>query len=158
MKYFARINKENVGPLSLKELVEAGVRPSTYVWCKGMTDWQRAEDDPEICRAMRRYLAGLDPETGQETALARPDETPRQVAETQQENPYVGLRGLPEPENNINYSFKPAGVSVIMAIVATICCFPITGVVAIFYAMRCQADWRMSEQPGISAEDKKNIR
>ena len=66
MKFFARIDDTQVGPLGLGQLIEAGVRPSTYVWHKGMADWEKAEDVPEICRAMRRALAGLDPETGME--------------------------------------------------------------------------------------------
>ncbi|MDE6143194.1 MAG: DUF4339 domain-containing protein, partial [Muribaculaceae bacterium] len=35
MKYFAIIDGEQKGPFELEELADAGVRPSTYVWCKG---------------------------------------------------------------------------------------------------------------------------
>lgn len=66
VKYFARINRRQVGPLTLQQLLQAGVRPTSYVWCKGMPDWQPAAEVPDICRAMRRALAGLDPETGAE--------------------------------------------------------------------------------------------
>lgn len=65
MKFFAQLSDRQIGPLTISELIEAGVRPSTYVWHKGMSDWAKAEDVPEVCRAMRRALAGFDPETGE---------------------------------------------------------------------------------------------
>lgn len=159
MKYYARINKENVGPLSLKELVEAGIRPSTYVWCKGMPDWQHAEDNPEICRAMRRYLAGLDPETGRDLSIANtPSDETSSAEDNLPGNMPIGLRGIPEPPAQINYDVKPAGVSIFLAIIVTICCFPITGIVAIFFAMRCSTDWKMSETSGISDKERDKYR
>lgn len=61
MKIFAMIDGQQVGPLELDEIVEAGVRPDTYVWCKGMADWQRAAEVPDICRYFRLRLAGVLP-------------------------------------------------------------------------------------------------
>lgn len=55
------ISGRQVGPLELEQIVEAGVRPDTYVWCKGMSDWQKASDVPDICRYFRLRLAGVLP-------------------------------------------------------------------------------------------------
>lgn len=44
MRYFAMIDGERRGPFELSQLADAGVRPGTYVWCKGMDDWEKAED------------------------------------------------------------------------------------------------------------------
>ncbi len=49
MKYFAVIDKKQIGPCSIEELVEAGLRPDNYVWCKGMDDWEPAKDVADIC-------------------------------------------------------------------------------------------------------------
>lgn len=150
MKYFARINKTTEGPFSLTQLVEAGIRPSTYIWRKGLPDWIRASEDPEICRAMRRYLAGLDPMTGNPPVTADRSIIPDSEKNTSETTPQqgIGIRGFAEPPNSTDYSVAPQGVSIIMAIVITICCFPITGLLAIFFAMRTKANWKMSEQPG----------
>lgn len=56
MKYFAVIDKQQIGPCSIEELVQAGLRPDTYVWCKGMEDWTPAKDVADICRHFRRRL------------------------------------------------------------------------------------------------------
>lgn len=59
MKYYAIINKEQVGPMELPELVQAGLRPDTYVWCKGMDDWDEAKNVADICRFFRNRLFDL---------------------------------------------------------------------------------------------------
>lgn len=164
MKYFARINGRQEGPYTLSELIANGVRPSTYVWRKGMPDWAKAEDVSEICRAMRRALAGFDPETGNllspaqhENAAAQEAElSPEDAMRMEEEARASGLRGvrnLPEPPTDINFDVKPRGVSIVMAILATLFCFPFTGLVAIWFAMKCRAHWKMSEQPNMPASE-----
>ncbi len=61
MKYFAMIGDRQYGPMELDEMVKEGVRPDTYVWCKGMTDWMPACDVPDICRYFRQRLSGTLP-------------------------------------------------------------------------------------------------
>lgn len=61
MKYFAMIDGRQYGPMLLDEMVKEGVRPDTYVWCKGMQDWTLASDVPDICRYFRQRLSGTLP-------------------------------------------------------------------------------------------------
>lgn len=61
MKIFAMIDGRQVGPMDLDDIVEAGVRPDTYVWSKGMADWQKAAEVPDLCRYFRLRLAGVLP-------------------------------------------------------------------------------------------------
>lgn len=61
MKYFAMIGGHQYGPMTLDEMVSEGVRPDTYVWCKGMDDWTLAGDVPDICRYFRQRLSGTLP-------------------------------------------------------------------------------------------------
>ena len=163
VRYFARIDKKQVGPLTITELLNAGVRPTTYVWCKGMADWQQAAEVPDLCRAMRRVLAGLDPETGKErtaTAAAPADDVP--ASKFDPLNPPTNRRemaeylrqAIEEAEQNArpDYSVPPQGVSIFMAVLATILCFPLTGLFAIWFAYRCRACWERSRQEGIDAE------
>lgn len=169
MKIFARIDNKQVGPFGLGELLEAGVRPSTFVWHKGMEDWERAEDVPEVCRAMRRALAGFDPITGELIASAdinnqgnQPvEKSPEELMKEEMQARAEGLRGirnLPETEIPKNYDIRPQGVSVIGAILATVLCFPLTGLVAIWYAMKCRTHWKMSEDKNISSEEASALR
>lgn len=61
MKYFAMIDGRRYGPMELEEMVREGVRPDTYVWCKGMEDWEMASEVPDICRYFRQRLSGTLP-------------------------------------------------------------------------------------------------
>lgn len=45
--------------MELPELVEAGLMPETYVWCKGMDDWKPASEVADICRFFRNRIFDL---------------------------------------------------------------------------------------------------
>lgn len=68
------------GPMELDEMVKVGVRPDTYVWCKGMPDWVPASEVPDICRYFRQRLSGtlpsqrIDPAAERERQLAADQE------------------------------------------------------------------------------------
>ncbi len=55
------IDGRQYGPMELEDMVREGVRPDTYVWCKGMPDWTLASDVPDICRYFRQRLSGTLP-------------------------------------------------------------------------------------------------
>lgn len=169
MKYYARINKTQIGPLTLPELLKAGLRPENFVWCKGMADWQRAEDQPDICRAMRRVLAGLDPETGKDLRAVASDAgasgspakfDPTRPPQTRQEMTEYLREAFEEAERNSrpDYSYPPAGVSVVMAVAMTLLCFPFTGIVAIYYAYRCKSQWGRSLRTDLSESEREECR
>ena len=56
-RYFVRIDGKQIGPLSPEEVVASGVRPSTYIWRKGLDGWIKAEEDADICREIRRKFS-----------------------------------------------------------------------------------------------------
>lgn len=64
MKYFAMIGGHRVGPMQLDDMPREGVRPDTYVWSKGMDDWMKADEVPDICRYFRQRLSGTLPSQG----------------------------------------------------------------------------------------------
>lgn len=168
MKFFARINDKQVGPLTLTELVESGVRPSDYIWHKGMPDWMRADEVPDVCRGMRRYLAGYDPETGElrtrrddtvgnddmsapmygEAIKDKPSESP------DEENVRQWMRSLPEGPDTTDYTKKPRGVSIIVAILVTLLCFPLTGLIALWYGFKSVAHWKTSCMEDVNPNEK----
>ncbi|MDE6812063.1 MAG: DUF4339 domain-containing protein [Muribaculaceae bacterium] len=171
MKFFARIEDKQVGPLTLTELVKAGVRPSDYIWHKGMPDWERADEVPEVCRGMRRYLAGYDPETGElmrTRSVTEVSENPvaeygtsikdNPGEESGERSPRQWIRNLPEGPDLTDYNQKPRGVSIVGASVVTLLCFPLTGLLAVWYGMKCNAHWKLSCQPGLAAPEVEKLR
>ena len=47
-KYFYLENKEQLGPFTIEELKQKGIRQDTLVWYKGMVEWKRADKFPEL--------------------------------------------------------------------------------------------------------------
>ena len=151
------IGGERRGPYELDELSGAGVRPDTYVWCKTMTDWQQARDVAELCRHFRRQLAGLN----------IPEKQPAEnsVSEDPQDNidtvplrfrNYVRRSGTPVgdplPEESADPDSPPRSM-LVPAVIATLLCFPLTGFVAIYFAIMTRRLWKEGLKPGENAED-----
>ena len=148
MRYFAMIGGEQRGPYELTELSEAGVTPETYVWCKGMADWQPASDVADICRFYRQRIFDLM----HPSAAPAPDVQARPEGDSADNgngefpirfSRIAGRDGdLPEmlPEEPVDTSVPPASMLVI-SILLTLFCFPFTGFVAIYYSVMSRKAW-----------------
>lgn len=157
MRYFAMIDGRRTGPWELWQLPEAGVTPETYVWCKGMADWRKAEEVADICRYFRQHLAGIEPEG---SPYARREESAESVKTPSTDN--ASEEGLPTRFSGFGFPtppspeglFEPADLTkppvsmLVPAILATLFCFPVTGFVGIYYAVATRRLWQAAESAG----------
>lgn len=170
MKYFAIIDDEQKGPFELSQLAEAGVRPDTYVWCKGMSDWQQAKDVADICRMFRIRIHDLmHPGSGgdshtpdsniKETTEPDKADTPPQWTDEKGRTPsrfdrYLSdsdeprLPSLEEIEEREAGNTPPTSSLLLPAILVTILCFPPTGVVAICQSIKARKCRREADSDG----------
>lgn len=137
MRYFAMIDDERRGPFDLEQLPLEGVTPDTYVWCKGMDDWQKAEDVADICRFFRRRLSDLQHPVAPAPVEAPPVEPQRHMT------PYEMINAAEQPEPD--YSAPPAP-TLFLSIFLTLFCFPITGLVAVWYSYKARKAWQESQR------------
>lgn len=152
MKYYAFIDGEQKGPFELEELTHVGVRPSTYVWAKGMSDWQRADEVPDICRLFRQHLAnhGRTPASVVAEPAATPSATQPDREEPRDEKREQRAFGFPipesfEPKEDLN---APPQVSMTLAVLALLFCCPPTGIAAVVFASKAINRWKESLAPG----------
>ena len=134
------INDRRCGPFTLEELADAGVRPDTYVWSRDLPDWTHADEVADICQFFRKRIADLKrprpvplPAAAEETQAAQ-EETPERI----------WLHNLPEPEEDPadhDPSQPPPPMLLPLAIMVALLCFPPTGIVAIYYAIKARKDW-----------------
>lgn len=149
-KYFARINGEQIGPLELNELIEAGVGPDTYIWHKGLPDWIRARQDGDVCRMCRNYLYDLaHPESNNDAAQKL---QAQRAAELEKLPPLfrqmIEKDGTPfemPPEKKEDYSTPPRS-RIVEAILVTLFCSPLLGLAAIFFAYSAQKAWAAGQK------------
>ena len=120
--YYLAINKQRLGPFPEEELLQNGMTPDTLVWSKGMENWTKAGDVPELAK----YLSS-PPQIPEETPIV-PEVAPQYAqqdydAHQNQQPSYQDVP--PRPANHIG-----------KAICSTIFCCPPFGVVAIIKASR----------------------
>ena len=137
-KYFAFIDGEQRGPYTLEQLGEAGIHPSTYVWCKGMDDWQRADKVEEI-RNLFKHRITEHREKVETVRMPEPtvytDNKPLETGEPEK------IRfPLPEVETQEDLN-RPPQVSMTLAVLSLLLCFPLTGFIAVFFTYRALKTW-----------------
>ena len=144
MKYFAIIDDKQCGPFLPQEMPAAGVRPSTYVWSKGMTDWQPAREVADICRFYRNHIYDI----------CHPAPSPKIVSNSTPSAPLVN-ENIPlrfrsfipadtevSPLNNTEDTTQPPKTWMSLAIIATIFFFFPTGIAAIIMNQRANRQWK----------------
>lgn len=125
-EYFIVEGDNRVGPLSISQLAEKGIEPSTLVWTAGMADWARADTIPEL-EPLLANTTRIDESESAFGSYARPVNPPA--------NPYGQPYGAYNLANQAGgYSNPPVNWKT-LAIIATVVGFLfscIVGIVGIF--------------------------
>lgn len=148
--YFAIVDGEQKGPIPSDRLVEAGIRPSTFVWCKGMDDWKRADEVEEIRNLFRRHIEHEKEKAAFEGSRVKDTPDSRET----QSNP--GAYRFHIPEQHVEEDLRrPPQVSLTLAIMSLLLCFPPTGIAAVVYAYKAMKTWEGAkfEEKGESADE-----
>ncbi len=152
MKYFAVIDKKQIGPCSIEELVEAGLRPDNYVWCKGMDDWEPAKDVADICRHFRQRLfdrmhpsAPATPQAAQQRQEQAGTEEMRHMKSREFWNEVAHQVAETQPDEKEAESHKPITWYPFPLILSAIVFFPL-GIPAVIYARKAEKLWSEGRQ------------
>ena len=125
-EYYIVVDDNRVGPLSLSQLSERGIEPSTLVWTAGMADWSRADSLPELAPLLAERTR-IDESESAFGSYARPLDPPA--------NPYGPRYDAYNPANQGGGYSNPSGNWKTLAIIATVVGFLfscIGGIVGIF--------------------------
>lgn len=142
------VDGERRGPYLLEELPEAGLRPASWVWTKGMTDWQQAKDVPDICRL---YRSRLHPHPVPTLPDAGNGKTSGAV-QSAFINRFAGQIGpdelptLEEIDSRQDFSAKPSP-TLPLSVLATII-FPPMGIFSLYFSIAAKRCWKRSENSG----------
>jgi hypothetical protein len=140
VQYFAMIDDERRGPYRLEELVDAGVRPDTYIWYKGMDDWEMARYDADICRMFRQRIFAINhPEPVATTPVEEVKE---------EDTPQIEYR-----EPTIDNTQQPISL-IFLSFLLTFFCFPFTGIVAIYYSIKTRQAWEEATRSNSDGQGK----
>ena len=128
-EYYIVEGDTRVGPLSMTQLSERGIEPSTLVWTAGMGDWARADSLAELAPLLANRTR-IDDQESAFGGYARPQEPLKQpYQQPQQYGAYGNAPQQPAGYSNPQTNWKT------LAIVATVAGFLfscIGGIVGIF--------------------------
>ena len=128
-EYYIVEGDTRVGPLSMTQLSERGIEPSTLVWTAGMSDWARADSVAELAPLLANRTR-IDDQESAFGGYARPQEPLKQpYQQPQQYGAYGNAPQQPAGYSNPQTNWKT------LAIVATVAGFLfscIGGIVGIF--------------------------
>ncbi len=131
MQYWLHIDGTQHGPFQMEELVKAGITPDTYVWREGLEDWIMAKELDELA------ILFTEAETAQNDfgnvplpGTATPPAIPSQPLYVVSSQPFTP----PCPPTNL-----------VWAIIVTVLCCQIFGIVAIIYATQVKTKYAMGQ-------------
>ncbi|MDE7397750.1 MAG: CD225/dispanin family protein [Muribaculum sp.] len=127
MEYWAIINGEKTGPMTLGQLEACNITSATKVWHRGLADWVDAGTLPDLQHIIRpQYAPGQQP-------------APQAAPYT---NPYGGTAPL-RPSNHLAWS-----------IIVTLLCCQVTGIIAIIYSSMVDSRYNRGDYAGAVSASK----
>lgn len=154
MKYYAYIDGNQEGPFDLNELISVGVRPSTFIWCKTMDDWHRADEVEEVRELFRHHLGQIDDAKRSVAPSEHQQEKNDQYPDTEDEGPdlsdipprfryYVKKSGtVPGPPKSLEPDINQAPqISMVLAVISMVICFFPAGIASVVYTYKSQKAW-----------------
>lgn len=148
-KYFAFLDGEQKGPFDLRQLIDTGVRPSTYVWCKGMDDWHRADEVEEIRDLFTDHLSNRQETPKPAAPETNPWKKEPASSDASRERPArrgrfgVELPSIDEIKPDVNAAPQ---LSMALAVLAMILCFLPTGIAAVIFTYKSLKCWDKSKK------------
>lgn len=141
-EYYIVVGDNRVGPLSISQLAEKGIEPSTLVWTSGMADWARADSLPELAPLLAN-MTRIDENESAFGSYSRPE----------QHSKYPGQQfGAYSNPNQMPVYSNPGANWKTLAIVATVvgflfsCIGGIVGIFAITNASKAENAMRYGDQ------------
>ncbi len=135
MEYWIIVDCRHAGPFSAQDLINAGLKDDTLVWCEGLTEWTPAGRIEELASMMRMRdttAAATTPQEPCERECApasgqqqprEPEQTYRQYPQPQQTQQAPVVASEPCPPAYIAWS-----------VIATLLCCTIAGIPAIIFS------------------------
>ena len=146
-EYYIVEGDNRVGPLSMMQLAEKGIEPSTLVWTAGMADWTRADNVPELAHLLADRTR-IDEQESAFGGYAHPQEPLKQPYQQPQQYGAYGNR----PQQPAGGYYTPSNNWKTLAIVATVvgflfsCIGGIVGIFAITNASKAENAMRYGDE------------
>lgn len=157
MQYWAVIDNERKGPMSLEELISFPISPETLVWREGLVEWIQAKDLSELSQYFANHI---EPPTIPVAVPEQKEEVEEVVAEVVSQPIQPVVENQPE-HNASNAEPASSGASswypnadqnrlcpptyLVFAIITLACCCQPFGIVALVYSTQVTSLYNMGQ-------------
>lgn len=119
--YYLDADMRQVGPVSLDDLVAAGVKGDTMVWHEGLEEWAKAGNLPEVVKAMERKARPATPEKPQAPESPESPEKPESPGNPESpESPEAVVIAAADDEIIPKRPSKRLGMNIAMMVLTTL--------------------------------------
>ena len=134
--YYLDADMRQVGPVSLDDLVAAGVKGDTMVWHEGLEEWAKAGNLPEVVQAMERKARPATPEKSQAPespeSPGNPEKPENPVKPESPESPEAVIIAAADDDELIpKRPSKRLGMNIAMMVLTTLNPFYILGLMLV---------------------------
>ncbi len=169
MKFWIRINGLQEGPMEIDQMKDYNVTPTTYVWCAGMKDWAYARDVEDLKDIIAWDNSDEEPPTFETEPQieAETDNSEVEVSNDSDDDTIVekDTTAIDDDDDEAYDSYQPGNApkpgndrpkatnayqsndrpcpsnNLIWAILCTIFCCQITGIIAIVFAAQVSSKY-----------------
>lgn len=150
MQYWANIGGVQYGPVERENLAELGLSADSYVWRPGLDEWVLAADLEELADLLPPSLnqvaadaaEGDDSESSSQESEQLPPSLPTEIEEEEDHSTasYPRIERVEQPAEE-----QCPPTNLVWAILSTILCFTIFGIIAIVYAAKVSSRYRIGD-------------
>lgn len=129
--YYLDADMRQVGPVSLDDLVAAGVTGDTMVWHEGLEEWAKAGNLPEVVKAMERKARPATPEKPEKPESPESPEKPENPESPESPEAVVIDAAADDDEIIPKRPSKRLGMNIAMMVLTTLNPFYILGLMLV---------------------------
>ena len=145
MEYWVSINNNQVGPMSLDEVIALNPSADMLVWHPGMPDWDKAANLPELAHLFGDdYEECVEDEPQPEQTIEEPVQEPAPKVEEPKSQP----QPQPQPlQETAPAEPCPPNYLVWTVLVTVMCCVPL-GVISLIYSSQVKTKYNAGDIEG----------
>lgn len=153
MEYWVSINNNQVGPMSLDEVIALNPTADMLVWHPGMPDWEKAVNLPELAHLFMPKIETESQQTVDEKPEAEGDfEVSEKANITEEQQPQ---KTVPKQEKSPNPDKPCPPTYLLWAVLVTVLCCAVGGIPAIIYASQVKSKYDAGDYAGAEKASEK---
>lgn len=150
MQYWANIGGVQYGPVERENLAELGLSADSYVWRPGLDEWVLAADLEELADllppSLDQVVADVAEGDGSESSSQESEQLPPSIPTEIKEEDDHSMASYPRVERVEQPAEEQCPpTNLVWAILSTILCFTIFGIIAIVYAAKVSSRYRIGD-------------